>query len=655
MLTARQTLLHYLSLVGVFLSILQVFVFYLITVNIWISIISIFFSFLFIIVNILNVGKSHEIAKSIFVLVITSSLVIWSLYLPQHVEVSIYFIPLALIIMKLFDTNKLSKELVFSFFLCLLGMVLNFYFEGSFYKSSYLIINNEKLNHLSLSICFVLVFLITKSIIEDLRTEDKELFESKEKLMAIYNNLDDGIIFINRNFEIHWFNKKAEQEFTNTFNLNLKKGKKMDSFLTSDYLPKYKLGYDWALRGKISSSEQVFLEQKMSKVYYKYVYIPVFDKSNEIIGVTLQISNITNNRTIESELTQQKMMLEELYNQSPDALFLASCKSEKVIFYNNTAKDMFGFDEDSNFISYKQLFNKNDDPLFWIKMDKKLTESDFEVFEATNRRENNELFIGETRIKKFSINRILHLLIRISDISDKVAQRELKFSMLEMERKNAENLLSQKNLGMMIQGQEEERQRISKDLHDGIGQMLTAIRLEVTSLESLAKEDIAFETKTAKAMIDNTIQEVKRISNNLMPSAIVDLGLIPALKSLLLLPNKEIKVNFEYEEFVDKIGLSKKQEITIYRIIQESLNNALKYANPTELNVFVQFLDVNNLLIRFADNGTGFDINETSKKLSSGLINMKERASIIDAKLKIISQINSGTTIEMIIRRNGQN
>ena len=650
MLTARQSLLHYLSLIGILISILQVFVYYAMTENVWVSTISVFFSFLFIIVNILNAGRLHELAKIIFVMLSSSSLVIWSLYLPDSVETSIYYIPLFLILIRLYDIDKISWGLKLSIIICTIGIISNFYFEGILYQTSFEIANYKELNHFILLISFGLVIVLTSLIIKDTRKEDHALFETKEKLIAIYDNLQNAMFFIDKEQNIYWFNKKSLVEFEEIFNLNIKKGKKITAYFNDEYVPKFKQSFELALRGKSTTNHHVYIQNNVKKIYFEYLYIPVSDKENNIVGITLQITNTTTQSTVKNELTQQKLMLEEVYNQSPDALILVSVSTEKVIFYNNTAREMFALEEDSSFISFKQLFSIKDKINFWNDVENELIENDFVVFEETNKKENNELFIGETRIKKFEINGVYHLLVRISDISEKVAQRELKFSMLEMERKNAENLLRQKNLGMMIQGQEDERQRISKDLHDGIGQMLTAIRLEITSLEGLSNEELIAETKIAKTMIDNTIHEVKRISNNLMPSAIVDLGLIPALKSLLVIPDKEIKVNFEYDNFVEQVGLTKKQEITIYRIVQESLNNALKYAGASDLSLEVKFLDVNNLLIQFTDNGIGFDVNAPITKISNGLMNMKERASIIDAIFEV--QSGKGTVVKMIIPLN---
>ena len=376
MLTARQTLLHYLSLIGILISIAQVFVFYAMTENVWISSTSVFFSFLFIIVNILNAGKSHEAAKIIFVLLSTLSLVIWSLYLPDSVEISIYFIPLSLILIRLYDFDKFSKGLFISIGICILGIFSNFFLEGKWYQDSFSNVNFQQLNHLTLLVSFTLVILFTVLIIKDIRKEDQALFETKEKLMAIYDNLNSAMFFLDLDQTIYWFNKKAANEMEEIFNLNIKKGKKITTYFNESFLSKFKENFTSAVEGNSATNQHVYILNNVKKIYFEYVYIPVLDKGNKVVGITLQIINTTTNSTIENELTQQKMMLEEVYNQSPDALFLVSFKTEKIIFYNNTAKDLFRLENDSSFISYKQLFNIQDKVSFWKNRDQELIASD---------------------------------------------------------------------------------------------------------------------------------------------------------------------------------------------------------------------------------------------------------------------------------------
>jgi PAS domain S-box-containing protein len=651
MLTSRQVLLHYLSLFGVLSSIVQVFVFYFLTTNLWLCSASIFSTFLFIIINITNVGKGHEIAKLLFFSVASASLILWTVFLPQGLGVPIFFLSLSVIMFRLFEYNKLSWIYMASILICGIGVSISLHFEGDFVDFKLLKINELRSARLSVIINLLLVIYTINHIIKDVRVEDASLFESKEKLMAIYNSMTDAMFFIDKNGVVKWYNESAKFEFEKAFGLEIKSGKAFSSFVSGDYESKFNLAFSDALKGIIATSNQVYIKSNLQKLYFEYLYVPVFDVNHSIIGISLSIKNITRRSIIENELSQQKYMLEEVYNQSPDALFLVSAKTQKVISYNETALRLFHLDEESAFISYKQLFEVENKVDFWSQIEQDLSSNGHVTFEVNCKTEDGTQFIGETYLKLFDVNNVSHLLIRISDITDKVKQREYKLALLEMKRQHTENMLRQKNLGMLVHGQELERQRISKELHDGIGQMLTAIRLQVASMDI---DNLDSDRKATNEMIDSTITEVKRISNNLMPSAIVDLGLIPALESMFAKIPPSVVVKFDYDQFVMEIGLSKKQEIAIYRILQEALNNTMKYADATLVNIGIKFQNVDYLAVNYKDNGKGFPIDNNLanfglQSLGNGLLNMRERAEMIGATFSIDSQVFEGTTISVLI------
>ncbi len=651
MLTSRQVLLHYLTLFGVLSSIVQVFVFYFLTSNLWLCGASIFATFLFIIINITNVGKGHEIAKLAFFFVAPVSLVLWSVFLPQGIGVPVFFLSLSVIMIRLFEYNKVTSIYLLSILFCGIGVTISLNYEGDFIAFHLLKADELRTARLSIIINLLLVIYTIHHIIKDVRVEDASLFESKEKLMAIYNSLTDAMFFIDKNGVVKWYNDSAKLEFENAFGLDIKSGKAFFSFVSDDYLPKFNTAFSDALKGVIATNNHVYIKSNLQKLYFEYLYVPVFDVNHSIIGVSLSIKNITRRSIIENELSQQKFMLEEVYNQSPDALFLVSAKTQKVISYNETALRLFHLDKESAFISYKQLFEVENKVDFWNQIEQNLSSNGHDTFEANCKTEDGTQFIGGTYLKLFDVNNVSHLLIRISDITDKVKQREYKLALLEMKRQHTENMLRQKNLGMLVHGQELERQRISKELHDGIGQMLTAIRLQVSSMDS---NDIENDRKLANEMIDSTITEVKRISYNLMPSAIVDLGLIPALESMFAKVPATIEVIFDYDHFVIEIGLSKKQEIAIYRIIQEALNNTLKYSEATLVNIGIKFQNVDYLAVNYKDNGKGFPIDNNLanfglQSLGNGLLNMRERAEMIGATFSIQSKVYEGMTISVLI------
>ena len=126
----------------------------------------------------------------------------------------------------------------------------------------------------------------------------------------------------------------------------------------------------------------------------------------------------------------------------------------------------------------------------------------------------------------------------------------------------------------LIQGEEIERKRIARDLHDGLGSMLSGLKIHL----NLAKKEKGEIINGVDTLLDNSIKELRNISQNLMPESLLELSLEHALKDLCA-ANSNTTTKIEFQYLIKKSKLPKNYEIMIYRIIQELLNNALKYAN----------------------------------------------------------------------------
>lgn len=196
----------------------------------------------------------------------------------------------------------------------------------------------------------------------------------------------------------------------------------------------------------------------------------------------------------------------------------------------------------------------------------------------------------------------------------------------------------------LLEGQENERKRIIQELHDGVGQLLTAVRMRVEMLEeeSELKQEI-------KNQINETIAEVKRISYNVMPHALVDYGLEAALKGLCdnVVKYASFTIDFRYIKEVNR-KLNFEISIAVFRIVQEGLNNVVKHAKATHVNL--HFLDKEEeIYFVLEDNGKGFHEAEIAKRSGYGLQNMKERAALLNGDAVIYSVPEQGTTVEVHI------
>ena len=229
----------------------------------------------------------------------------------------------------------------------------------------------------------------------------------------------------------------------------------------------------------------------------------------------------------------------------------------------------------------------------------------------------------------------------------------------------------------LIAGQEEERKRLSRELHDGLGQMLTALKLQIEGLEASITRTSANEQtgttphdrnlKTLKSLVIQTIQETRTISNNLMPSVLSDFGVVPAIKMLAEQDRTEtIDVTFETNFKVDKPRLDKDVEIMLYRVTQEAVSNAVRHAKPTHIHIELNERS-NALQLLVSDNGQGFriprkgqengtvkpnaemngDLSQPKKARppSQGLQNIQERTKLLNGKFKIQSVVGKGTKI----------
>ncbi|WP_394184052.1 PAS domain-containing sensor histidine kinase [Metabacillus halosaccharovorans] len=206
-------------------------------------------------------------------------------------------------------------------------------------------------------------------------------------------------------------------------------------------------------------------------------------------------------------------------------------------------------------------------------------------------------------------------------------------------RKRTEKELQQM-MSKLIEIQEEERKKISRELHDGIGQNLYSLLIMINRLRTDSNGLVIEQIETE---ISKVIEEIRQISWQLRPSILDDLGLIPAIRSFINKFNEHygIKTNFTYKL---QRRLDSEVETSIYRIVQEAMTNARKYANTSE--IFLSILEKEDVLeITIIDHGIGFDTK--GKRSGVGLFSMEERASSIEADLQIHSARDEGTTIKI--------
>lgn len=198
----------------------------------------------------------------------------------------------------------------------------------------------------------------------------------------------------------------------------------------------------------------------------------------------------------------------------------------------------------------------------------------------------------------------------------------------------------------LMEGQEMERKRLARELHDGIGQMLTGLRLHSEKVKSFAfanpKQDKSFEE--LQKLIQETIEATRTVAFNLAPSVLSDFGVTPAIR---ILTEQVSKISGISIEFVEKKipRLPETIEVCLYRITQETIHNAVKYAESSLVKV--ELLEKEGFIhLSISDDGKGFDLANIKKTLGgSGLKNMQTRAELLNGSCKIQSKTGKGTKV----------
>lgn len=199
----------------------------------------------------------------------------------------------------------------------------------------------------------------------------------------------------------------------------------------------------------------------------------------------------------------------------------------------------------------------------------------------------------------------------------------------------------------VIKGEEQERTRLAKELHDGLGGMLSGIKYAFSNLKTnlIMTPENAMTYERAIDMLDTSIREMRRVAYNMMPEALLKFGLDAALRDFCSEINFAGSIKITYQSFgLKDNNLEQSKSIAVYRIVQELINNALKHSGASEMLVQLSY-DNSMMSITVEDNGKGFDIQQLEKANGIGWRNIKNRVDFIKGTLDIHSAENKGTSV----------
>ncbi|MCF6296733.1 MAG: histidine kinase [Flavobacteriaceae bacterium] len=239
-------------------------------------------------------------------------------------------------------------------------------------------------------------------------------------------------------------------------------------------------------------------------------------------------------------------------------------------------------------------------------------------------------------------------LILCSDIT-KRKFNEVKLEKISKEKYSEKIQLQKIQSSQIVEAQEEERKRIAKDIHDGIGQMLTALKFNIESINTSNIESTSNKVDKLKEGLSVLIKEVRSVTFNLTPPELSDYGIVPALNKLAIKLSNYTGRNIYFENKSNFKGrFDSLVETNLYRVVQEAVNNALKYADSNYILISLSHSE-SIMSIIIDDDGKGFDVKKLNKDSGMGLFFMKERISYINGRIFMNSIKDQGTRITINI------
>jgi len=220
--------------------------------------------------------------------------------------------------------------------------------------------------------------------------------------------------------------------------------------------------------------------------------------------------------------------------------------------------------------------------------------------------------------------------------------KELYNFSLDKERQNSKISI----LTAMLDGQEQERGRLARDLHDGLGGLLSTTKISLSQLTNKVDSPMKNDMQKSLLQLDTAVQELRRVAHNLMPDLLNRYGLEEALQDYAVrMSNVQLDIDVQFLHYSNQ--LTKDEQLLVYRVIQELVNNAIKHADPKQ--IIIQIVEeADYYTITVEDDGKGFDIDQVKGNHSAGLHNIQSRIDFLKGKFTIQSEKDVGTSVEII-------
>jgi two-component system CheB/CheR fusion protein len=505
---------------------------------------------------------------------------------------------------------------------------------------------------------------------QELKIKIEELSQANNDFQNLINSTDIGTLFLDRSLRVKLFTPRARD----IFNLIPSDAGRSLLDLTN------RLAYD----GLVKDIERVLdrlqpIErevQAQNERWYLMTLLPYRTTEDRIDGVIITFVDISGRKAAEARVSESEERLHLLVESVKDYAIFAMTPDNHVEYWNAGAERVFGFTEDEIVGQPADIIFTPEDRARGVP-GQEIETARREGRAADERwhiRKDGARFYASGVMTAITQNGVLRGFAKIArdltnqqsaaeelrrahdELESRVGERteELRQSvesmLIEVKERRLAELRAKGLVGQLVTAQEDERRRISRDLHDQLGQQLTVLRLKLASHKERcgSDEELCAEIEELQTLAERIDSEVDFLAWELRPSALDDLGLATTLVNFAEEWSKHYNIPAEvHVAGMDGTRLAPQAETCLYRITQEALNNIYKYAQAARVEIILERRDGTAVLV-IEDDGVGFNLKDAGDGESGrglGLVGMHERATLLGGSLDIETAPGKGTTI----------
>jgi PAS domain S-box-containing protein len=476
---------------------------------------------------------------------------------------------------------------------------------------------------------------------------EEDLMASEEKYRSIYENSPSMILVIDKDYKIISINRFGahitQEEII---------GKSSLDFVAVEDIPKLKEAYEYSFSTcKPTSYTTRSFENTHNMAYYDVMVAPQI-KEGKVAFLTLITTDITEKVKSEEALKESRARLKGLVDSAMDAILSLNSRKEIVLF-NEAAEKMFKYSFDEvKLKGLNILFPEKpheDDPEasnnYNLSIDSDNNSGNLGIL--TGVRSDGVEFPIEASISHINVNGETYYTAIFRDVTDRVEYEKTINDSNEKLHALAAHLQTVR---------EEERTHIAREIHDQLGQELTALKMDISFLsKKIDKSKVAPDwdgilqgLRSMSDITDHTINSVRRIATELRPDILDKLGLKEAIEWHAEEFEKRSGIECTVKINAEELDLTPQLNTTVYRIVQESLTNVARHSGATRADIDIK-LNGKSMYLRITDNGRGINEEEIRNSKSLGLVGIKERAYTVNGEFEIKGEEGTGTTISITI------